>query len=75
MHQSISKFYSICELFNDNLFSVEEAIIKAKYVMNKKRVYGDLENLRVAKYEAHFDIILAKPELFTRKYNLIVLER
>lgn len=43
--------------------------------MNKKRVYGDLENLRVAKYEAHFDIILADPDRFCVKYDLIVLER
>lgn len=43
--------------------------------MNKKKVYVDLENLRVAKYEAHFDIILLEPSRFTRKYNLIVLER
>ena len=70
----LKKYYRVCELFDDNLFSVESAMLQAKNIMNKNRVYEDLEKLLINKYEAHFDIILSEPERFTKKYNLIVLE-
>jgi len=70
----ISKFYEVCDLFNDNLYSVAQAIIKAHKVKNKRLLYADLENLRISKLEKHLDIILAEPSKFTKRYDLIVLE-
>lgn len=58
MRDAIDKYYHVCEFNNDDINKVVLLLKKQGIKKRPSKIYKDLANLNVKKYEKHFDKII-----------------